>query len=46
MFGGVGLVRLYSLMGHTKHIVMSLFILNFLMVTCLVIGWVDLRVEC
>jgi hypothetical protein len=33
-------------MGHTKHIVMSLFILNFLMVTCPVIGWVDLRVEC
>jgi hypothetical protein len=38
MFGGVGLVRLYSLMGHTKHIVMALFILNFLMVTCPVIS--------
>jgi hypothetical protein len=46
MFGGVGLVRLYSLMGYTKNIVMSLFILNLLMATCLVIGWVDLRVEC
>ena len=42
MYGEAGLVRLYGLMGRTKHKETSLFKLTCLMDACLVTGWVDL----
>ena len=44
MSGGVGLVRLFGLMGRSKHRETSLFKLMCLMDACLVIGKVDLGV--
>ena len=42
MFRGVGLVKLSSVMGHSKNIETYLFKLSSLTIACPIIGWVDL----